>query len=326
MSCAEGESPRKLIPVIRNDAFRNNTAITLLRSEGQPLNDHGLIQDSRGTWHLFAIASKTDGGFSLGNSLESGLAHATAPSIPAEMERHQDVLIAKEFDSCSVWAPHAIEHQETVYLFFTDAQICENAAAHVFKMKLATASPDNLFDWTLVGTVFEDIGFTRDPFLLRDEAKGLWRIYYNRKIEPDVPGGMTAVSFKTSTDLIHWSEETFNIMDDIPDTQIFAGAAESPQVIYNAGYYYLFFTHPAMPATADTYTETAVYRSQDPTSFGSFMDRIATVWTHAPEILRLGNDWFITHTGDPGTIPGGVPGFRVPGVEMAPLDWIPDPR
>ena len=130
---------------------------------------------------------------------------------------------------------------------------------------------------------------------------------------------MTAVSYKTSTDLLHWSQETKDAMSDVPDTQVVSGAAESPQVIEVAGCYYLFFTHPTL---AHSYAETPVYRSRDPTDFGSFKDRITTLWTHAPEIIKIGKGWYITHAGDPESAMG-PPGFRIPGVEVAPLDWVP---
>ena len=60
-SCVAGggsddASSGRYIPVIRGDACRAGTAVTLLPPDRGPLNDHTLIRDANGTWHLFAIA------------------------------------------------------------------------------------------------------------------------------------------------------------------------------------------------------------------------------------------------------------------------------
>ena len=301
------------LPQIRDDAFRTEQAVLLLPPSEGPFNDHCLVRDSASIWHLFAIAD-VEGVMSMNNSL----AHASAETFPAPMTRHDNVLRANPPTICAVWAPHIIVQDDVAHMFYTDTQSCEDLLNHTYAMRLATASPSDLFDWTDQGVLFEESGYARDPFVFFDEVSERWIMYFNRKIEPGVSGGMTAVSYKTSTDLVHWSDETGDAISDVPDTQEIPGAAESPQVVFFAGYYYLFFTHPTI---FEDHTETPVYRSDDPTDFGAFEDRITTLWVHAPEVIRIGDDWYITHAGDPENTSG--PGdFAAPGVQAAPLDWM----
>ncbi len=310
---AQTDEGTPLVPVIRADAFRNDTAITLLGPEAGAFNDHALVQDASSTWHLFAIADPT-GSFGQLNSL----AHATATGFPALMTRHENVLSSKMLGTCAVLAPHIIFHEGTAHMFYSDTRMCDDFAQHVFAMRLATASPDNLFDWVDQGELFKDTGYSRDPFLFFDSDAQEWLIYYHRKLDPGVNYGISAISYKTSRDLIVWSDETYDAIGNIPDTQILPGAAESPQVILHRGFYYLFLTHPILH---EEYADTYVYRSKDPRDFGSFEDQVTILWTHAPEILKIDGQHFITHAGDP-EAGQGPDDFRTPGVEAAFLDWV----
>ncbi len=309
-SCAEDRG--RYIPVIRDDAFRKDTAVKLLAPEEGPFNDHCIVQDSDGLWHLFAIADVQSP-----VSMINSLAHATAHSFPTPMTRHQNVMYSDPPATCAVWAPHVIFHPGKAHMFYTDTQACEDAQNHRYATRLATADPDDLFEWTDEGIVFEESGYARDPFVFHDERSDRWIIYFNRRIEPGVENGMTAVSYKTSSDLVQWSEETYDAISDVPDTQLVSGAAESPQVVYYAGFYYLFFTHPTI---FEDHTETPVFRSKEPTDFGSFENRITTLWVHAPEVIEIQGDWYITHAGDPENT-FGPPDFPAPGVLAAHLDW-----
>lgn len=112
---------------------------------------------------------------------------------------------------------------------------------------------------------------------------------------------------RTSSDLVNWSR---------PVAVAWGGSAgegnwsaECPFVVERDGAYTLFRTSSYRPPL------THVYRSVDPLDFGLDMDdkKIGTIAVAAPEIVRLGDDWFITSVHD---LEGGI--------QIAPLEWRPE--
>ena len=307
-----GEKPVRCVPEIEQDAFRTGQAVTLLEPDPHSLNDHCIFQDSGGLFHLLAI----DGGAPW--QFHNSLAHGVGEDLKTPMVRHPDVLHAV-LPECTIWAPFGVPHQGKVYLFYTDAHYCESGPLDLFAMNLATASLADPFHWEKQGTLFWERGYSRDPHVIWEAGAGQWVMYFNRKIEYRILCGRTAVSYKVSRDLVDWSEETWDAISDVPDTQIYPGAAESPQVVFYRGSWYLFFTHPVF---FEDYNATFVFRSEEPYDFGSFYEPVAKLYTHAPEVFSVSGQWYITHAGDIiGGLLYGDPGYSPPGVQIARLRW-----
>ncbi len=307
------ERPLKCVPEIEQDAFRTGKAITLLEPQPHSLNDHCIFRDRQGLFHLLAI----DGGAPW--QFHNALAHGVGTTLDAPMTRHPDVLEAV-MPECTIWAPYGVIQGDAIYLYYTDAHYCETGPLDRYAMNLAVASWWDPFQWEKRGVLFWEEGFARDPQIVRDPDQGQWIMYFNRKVEADRLFGMTAVSYKVSPDLLQWSEQTRDVMADIPDTQILPGAAESPHVVRYKGYWYLFFTHPIF---FQDYNATFVFRSSSPYDFGSFQEPVARLYTHAPEVFRVNDQWYITHAGDViGGLLYGDPDYQPPGVQIARLRWV----
>ena len=309
----EEERPVKCVPEIEQDAFRTGQALTLLEPDPHALNDHCIFQDSAGRFHLLAI----DGGAPW--QFHNSLAHGVGETLDTPMVRNPD-LLPSIYPECTIWAPFGTIHNGKIYLYYTDAHYCESGPLDIFSMNLATASVTNPFLWEKQGVLFWERGYARDPHVIWEPGAGQWVMFFNRKIEYTKLCGLTAVSYKVSPDLIHWSAETRDVISDIPDTQIYSGAAESPQVVFYRGYWYLFFTHPVF---FQDYNATFVFRSETPYDFGTFHEPVAKLHVHAPEVFSVDGGWYITHAGD---IIGGVlygdPDYRPPGVQIARLRWV----
>jgi hypothetical protein len=228
--------------------------------------------------------------------------------------------------ACTTWAPCAVIVGTAVRIFYTDSHECELGLLDRYALRTATVSlRGDLSEpsaWHDEGVLFWERGFARDPDVIWEPEQNQWVMYFNRKIEYTRVGGMTGVSYKVSRDLVHWSDETWDVISDIPDTQLISGAAESPQVVSYRGYWYLFFTHPIF---FEDYNATFVFRSTTPYDFGTFQEPITQLYTHAPEVFSVRGQWYITHTGDltGGLLYGYDPDYRPPGVQIARLRWVP---
>ncbi len=310
--------PVRCIPHIQGDAFRTGEAVTLLEPRPRALNDHCFFQDAHGHYHVLGIDADHPFQFHL------GLAHGVGSRLDTAMERLPNILASIQ-PVCTTWAPAAVVFEDMVRIFYTDSQECAPGRLDLFAMRSATVSLlDDLSEpsaWHDQGVLFSEYGFARDPHVIWDPERRQWVMYFCRKIEPTRLGGATAVSYKLSKDLLNWSEETYDVISDVPDTQLVSGAAESPQVVFYRGYWYLFFTHPIL---FEDYWTTLVYRSSTPYDFGWFDDYICRLYTHAPEVVYVDGAWYITTAGDAtgGLLYGFDPHYRPPGIQIASLSWI----
>lgn len=203
-----GEAPVRCVPEIDGDAFRKGTAVTLLKPEPRSLNDHCIFRDLQGRFHLLAI----DGGAPW--EFHNSLAHGVGDRLDAPMVRLADVLPAAS-PECTIWAPFGVIREGRVRLFYTDAHYCEPGPVDRFAMNLATADARAPSEWVKEGVLFWERGFVRDPHVIWEPGERQWVMYFNRKIEPYLLCGPTAVSFKVSQDLVHGSEQTWDVIGGI---------------------------------------------------------------------------------------------------------------
>jgi GH43 family beta-xylosidase len=260
------------------------------------VNDHSIIRDAAGTWHLFGITD-TEPPHAGG---EQSFGHATAPSLTGPWTRQAPALTASPaYGETYLWAPHVIRDGSTYYMFYSGGGSDPNDTA----INLATST--DLVTWTRrpQGPLFRDGHLARDPFITR--VGTTWVMYYTATETPT--GGANLVLYRTSTDLVTWSARRVAYRD--PATLAMGHTTESPQVVAQGGWWYLF-TGPRGTANAAGNPSATVYRSRDPFHF-NHADRVGHLRAHAPEVVQdTGGQWYVSHAG-----------WGEEGVWLAPLTW-----
>ncbi|WP_040806255.1 family 43 glycosylhydrolase [Nocardia concava] len=249
---------------------------------GQPgrrwyINDHTVIRDAEGRWHLFGIthpepADPWD---------EIEFAHATAEELHGPWTKHPSVLeVDPARGETHLWAPFVV-HDGSRYLMFYDGGGTDRTATG---MGLATST--DLFQWTRhpASPVFRDGYDARDPMVLR--LDGRWVMYYCATSAPE--GGNHVVAYRTSSDLLHWSGRRIAYQD--PTVGTGAGNTESPFVFHHDGAWYLLI------GPRPDYVGTEIFRSDNPFHFDT-SDRVGHIRAHAAEVIAHDGTLWITHAG-----------------------------
>jgi hypothetical protein len=257
------------------------------------INDHTVIKGPDGKWHLFGITHAEPSN----PSDERNFAHATASSIHGPWTKQPfDLTYDPNYGETYLWAPYVLLYNGVFYMFYAGGGTDSRSTA----INLATSS--DLFTWKrhTGGTLFRDGYDARDPMVLR--IGNQWVMYYCGTTDP--AGGQHAVLYRTSTDLIRWSERNIAFEDPYsPGTS--GGPTESSFVVARDGAYYLFI------GPRYSYSDTDVFRSTDPLRFDTsqFVGRIPA---HAVEVVQDDADssWWVTHAG-----------WNQGGVFLAPLKW-----
>lgn len=242
------------------------------------INDHTLIQDAEGAWHVFGIwhpepAAPLD---------ETFFIHATAPTLTSEWTYHEPVMHARtDVGETHVWAPHVIHHDGQYVMFY-----CGGTEDHS-RYRIDIAVSDDLFAWTHsdTGPLFEDGFDARDPMVMRHE--GRWLMYYTRTSHPE--GGSHEVAVRESHDLTTWSQASVAYRS--PKQGTFGGPTESPFVIRVSDRWLLFI------CDSDAYDRTLVFESETPTSFLEQNRIDVDLDEHCAEIVTEGERFWITGGG-----------------------------
>ncbi|MRH89124.1 family 43 glycosylhydrolase [Nocardia sp. SYP-A9097] len=241
------------------------------------VNDHTVIRDAQGRWHMFGITHREPADpFD-----ETVFLHATAKTLTGSWTQRIPVLrVDRALGETHLWAPFVV-HDGERYLMFYDGGGRDRTATGI---RLATST--NLFDWTRHGPdpLFRDGYDARDPMVLRID--GEWVMYYCATSTPE--GGNHVVAYRTSPDLLHWSERRIAYTD--PSTGTEAGNTESPFVVREAGHWYLFI------GPRPDYTRTEIFRSDNPFHF-RHTDCAGRVAAHAAEVVWDAGQYWITRAG-----------------------------
>lgn len=260
------------------------------------INDHCIVRDHKGMWHMFGITHVEP----LQPMDEKSLAHATASRLTQIPWKKQPFAATADYERWGerhMWAPCVVHHEDHYYMY-----VCVGDDDHSrYKIHLLT-SPD-LWSWKRhpENPVIVDGFDARDPFVLRlgDE----WVMYYTATSDP--AGGNHIVACRTSRDLIHWGHRRTVFLDSEVGTA--GGSTESPFVLRRGNSFYLLICNNDR---RHGYDSTEVYRSADPFHW-TFENRVGMIPAHAPEILRDTNGkWFVTHCG-----------WGRGGLHLAPLYW-----
>lgn len=262
---------------------------------GNYINDHSLIKDNKGNWHLFGITS-----FDAKPSCERYFAHGIGSSLECEFGEAKPVIDRGTL----AWAPGTIEKDGYFYMFYGPSPTS------------LAVSPD-MYEWFGTNVTLKNeplMGAHRDHFVLKlDDGSYLMYVV-------GIKDRRSAVSCFSSSDLLTWNFEGFALTsgENAPLNPAW-GAMESPFVVKMDGEYYLFVTYTN--CARDNYCNTMVFCSKDPKNFGVFDgdegDRPITVLnTHAPEIVEENGKYYITTCGW-----RGYPNPYEGSVSIAPLDW-----
>ena len=243
------------------------------------INDHTLVQDREGTWHLFGIWHPEPAD----PAHERLFLHATAADLTgAPWTVHDPVVLARvETGEMHVWAPHVIAHDDRYWMFY-----CGGRTDHAdYRIELATS--DDLFTWEHHpgGSLVVDGFDARDPMVLR-HGDG-WLLYCTRTSTPT--GGFHEVSVRRSDDLVTWSAPEVAYRSTAEGTV--GGPTESPFVL-SVGERFLLFV-----CESGEYDRTLVYLSEDPTRFDDAGRLDVDLDEHCAEIVPDGDRLWITGGG-----------------------------
>lgn len=241
------------------------------------INDHTVIRDASGRWHLFGIthpepADPWD---------ETQFAHATADALLGPWTRRPPALeVDRGYGETHLWAPYVTRGGAGYFMFYDGGGEDRTRTA----MNLATSA--DLHHWARrpEGPLFRDGYDARDPMVLR--LRDRWVMYYCATSEPE--GGNHVVAYRTSADLVDWSDRAIAYTDPAIGTG--AGPTESPFVMHHKGSWYLFI------GPRPDYVGTDVFRSDDPLHFRP-EDRVGHIDAHAAELVEDDGAWWITSAG-----------------------------
>lgn len=265
---------------------------------GNYINDHCIIKDNEGKYHLFGITS-----FLGGATNERYFAHGVGDSLTKPLDE-----VEKAIDRGTLaWAPCVIEDKGDYYMFYGPSPT-------------SLAVSFDMYEWYNYPVKLNNeppMAAHRDHFILKlAENKFLMYIVGTRQRRG-------CVSLFTSENLLEWDFSGYALTSGpcAPLSPAW-GAMESPFVVKMDDYYYLFLTYT--DCSRESYHNTLVFASRDPYSFGEYNGEkdgsipVAKLFAHAPEVICDGEQWYITTCGWNGYEEIPHPGA----VSIARLEWI----
>ena len=264
--------------------------------QGDYVNDHTLVMGPDGKWHLYGITSFGGGAYN-----ERYFVHGVGDTLFSSLRE-----CGRTIDrGTPAWSPCVIRRDENYYMFYGPSPT-------------SLAVSFDMYEWyghTVTLNNEPVMAVHRDHFVL-EVAPNEYLMYVT-----GVHNKKGAISLLSSQDLLTWDFEGFALTsgDDAPLRPGW-GAMESPFVVKKDGLYYLFITYTN--STSATYNDTLVFVSEDPKRFGEYNGEVggtkpvARLCAHAPEIVEVDGETYITTCGWNGRTPIN-PGC----VSIAKLSW-----
>ena len=274
---------------------------------GRYVNDHGFYPKD-GRWHLHGIYDVQP---RPSTREETDFVHATATEMDPALWTTGTFTVAPppadialsarpDLGETHIWAPHVVANGGESVMFF-HVGLTGGAAG------MASARSTDLVAWdrSPVAPLFTDVCVARDPMVTK--VDGRWIMYYTRCNDPCI--GRSAVAYRTSDDLVTWSEPSIALDLSWSRTMGNSGFTESPFVFHRGEYWYLSVT--AYPIE---WVATFLFRSRSPFQFDDVP--VARITAHAAEWIAKNGDLeheplFVSHCG---------PGQE--GVYVAPVDGL----
>lgn len=258
------------------------------------INDHTIVKDGKtNLWHLFGITHEEPAD----PENEHVFAHAVSAHLYGPWVKQPYALhVDASYGETHLWAPYVLNVNGTWHMFYN------GGGQDLTSTEINLATSHDLYHWKRNhnGPLFRDGFESRDPFVIRIGDD--WVIYYCGTSDPK--GGNHVVLYRTSKDLVNWSERQIAFTD--PTIGTGGGTTESPYVVQHEGQWFLFLgPRPSQEA----YVGTDVFISSDPFHF-DIKDRVGHINSHALEVVKDGDRDFVTHCG-----------WGQGGVYIAPLNW-----
>lgn len=257
------------------------------------VNDHTLLRDETGRWHLFGITDDSRGD----PGRETRFLHATAAGLAGPWVERGDVLEVPDGSDEVRWAPCIVEPTPMHWVMYFWGGTADD--------RTQRADSTDLFTWTLDA---RSAPGGRDPFLLRVGQE--WLLYSVGVSALVGNHAFGQIVLTRSPDLEHWSEPTVVLQD--PALSFGWGSLESPSVVARDDGYYLFVTR-----TSDSpidYGRTVVFHSSDPARFA--WEPVTELLAHAAEVLEVDGQSYLTAAGWTSML-----GERWRGLSIARLGW-----
>ena len=271
------------VPFVRGDFTR------VYRPTGtRYLNDHTVLRDDAGLWHVWGITHDSQGM----PFAERSFLHATAPSLEGPWTDQPDALTVNASEQ-TLWAPFVVRSAPTTWSMYYWGSTADSRVQRADSADLRTWVRDR-----------RSAPGGRDPFVLRS-AEG-W-LLYSVGVSTSARGQILVSS---SPDLETWSEPRVALEDPVPSFGW--GNLESPTVARYDGRWYLFLTRTSKSPI--DYVRTVVFVSDDPARFT--WDPITELHTHAAEVFTYDGRWYITAAGWTSSV-----GERWRGLSVARLGW-----
>ncbi len=287
----------------------------VLQIPGYYINDHCLIRDDSGTFHLFYILGVVGKGcYTPGNEVIIG--HATSKNLrrwrvePHALERQDG---GKHWESAHIFAPFVIRHQNLYWMFY-----CGDNPERAQRMGLATSRdlmhwdrhPDNPLIapqglWAYWAA--DKPASCRDPHVWR-RADGTYRMLWVADLRE--PPQTSCLALSQSKDLVHWEEVGPVLARHWSNLESMTMKTESPCMVERHGRYFLFYRH----GNGMKYSISDVdddWRGRDTYYLGP---------SHASEIFEVDGQWYITSCSRP-VEDLAHKHDRSTGLFLARLDW-----
>ncbi|MBI3395306.1 MAG: family 43 glycosylhydrolase [Spirochaetia bacterium] len=249
------------------------------------INDHALLRDSKGVWHMFGTTGKEPDVREIQNyhsDDEKNFAHAVAPALTGPWRTLPFALTADPArKELHLWAPYVLEHNGLWHMFYAAGNVEPNGLSRIH-----LAVSKDLLEWKRSddNPLVSDVN-ARDPFIMPHDHG--WIMYYTMN-SPDHRGYLV-VAARTSADLIHWGERRIVFYDSKNPF-----GSESPFVVKRANTYYLFVG--PRPSKKGNLYGTEVFASSDPLRFEPSA-KVGAFDIHAAEVVESDGAWWITHSG-----------------------------